>query len=266
MEENIKKIQEVLKEYQFKVNTDKTEYTSISKSEEGWKGVKKVGSLIDDDKDVERRKQLATVAPYKLNNVWIKGNKLKTSTKIKLCKSLVKSILLNNCGTWALTLTEEERLNAYHRKQLKKIPQENNQTNRFIESAKKSYCHYKSYRLVGVSLVIFYEETKTFLKIKQQEPILSLMVTNCEDDRGRPKTTLPTVFNRDLALIQDPVRLHSSKDLAESKNQPKTGNVGGDKYQGYRKLPKCHRLRTEARNGNKSSKSHIFLYLLVLHI
>ena len=42
--------------------------------------MKKVGSLIDDDKDVERRKQLATVA--KLNNVWIKGNKLKTSTQI----------------------------------------------------------------------------------------------------------------------------------------------------------------------------------------
>ena len=74
---------------------------------------KKVGSLIDDDKGVERRKQLATVALYKLNNVWIKGNKLKTSTKIKLYKSLL-------CN-WALTLTEEERLNAYHRKQLKKI-------------------------------------------------------------------------------------------------------------------------------------------------
>ena len=105
------------KKCQTKVNTDKTEYTSISKSREGWKEVKKVGSLIDDDRDVERRKQLETVALYKLNNVWIKGNKLKTSTKTKLYKSLVKSILLYNCGTWALTLTEEERLNAYHRKQ-----------------------------------------------------------------------------------------------------------------------------------------------------
>ena len=38
---------------------------------------KKVGSLIDDVKDIERRKQLATVVLYKLNNVWIKGNKLK---------------------------------------------------------------------------------------------------------------------------------------------------------------------------------------------
>ena len=33
--------------------------------------------------------------------------------------------------------------------------------------------------------------------------------------RGRPKTTLPIVFNMDLALIQHPIRLHSSKDLPE---------------------------------------------------
>ena len=84
---------------------------------------KKVGSLIDDNKDIERRKQLATVDFYKLNNAWIKGNRLKTSTKIELYKSLMKSILLyrSNCGTLALALTEEERLNAYHRKRLKKI-------------------------------------------------------------------------------------------------------------------------------------------------
>ena len=33
--------------------------------------------------------------------------------------------------------------------------------------------------------------------------------------RERPKTTLPIVFNRDLALIQHPIRLHVIKDLAE---------------------------------------------------
>ena len=154
------------------------------------KEFKKVGSLIDDDKDVERRKQPAIVTLYKLNNVWTKGNKLKTSTKIKLYKSLVKSILLYNCGTWALTLIEEERLTAYHRKQLKKILNirypKKKKTSHSIESAKKGHCHYKSYRLTGVSLVIFYEETKTFLQIKQQELISSLMVTNCEDGQRQP--------------------------------------------------------------------------------
>ena len=40
-------------------------------------------------------------------------------------------------------------------------------------------------------------------------------IPNSNKLRGRPKTTLPIVFNRDLALIQYPIRLHSSKDLAE---------------------------------------------------
>ena len=80
-----------------------------------------MGLLADDDKDVERRKQLATVALNKLNNVWIKGNIPKTSTKIELYKNPEKSILLHilpNMGTYP---NKKERPNAYHRKQLKKI-------------------------------------------------------------------------------------------------------------------------------------------------
>ena len=117
---NINEIQETLHKYQLKVNTDKTEFTALSKNGEDWKNAKKVGSLIGDLEDVERRKQLSTAALNKLYHVWMKGNKLKTTTKIQLYKSLVKSILLYNCSTWALTLTEEEKINAFHRKQLKK--------------------------------------------------------------------------------------------------------------------------------------------------
>ena len=91
---NINEIQETLHKYQLKVNTDKTEFTALSKSEEDWKNAKKVGSLIGDLEDVERRKQLSTAALNKLYHVWMKGNKLKTTTKIQLYKSLVKSILL----------------------------------------------------------------------------------------------------------------------------------------------------------------------------
>ena len=118
---NINEIQETLHKYQLKVNTDKTEFTALSKNKEDWKNAKKVGSLIGDLEDVERRKQLSTAALNKLYHVWMKGNKLKTTTKIQLYKSLVKSILLCNCSTWALTLTEDEKINAFHRKQLKKV-------------------------------------------------------------------------------------------------------------------------------------------------
>ncbi|GFR58596.1 hypothetical protein ElyMa_005364700 [Elysia marginata] len=117
----IAKIQETLEKYQLKVNTDQTEFTLLSKSEEDCKKVKKVGSLTDDNEGIERRKQLSSTALSRLNNLWFKDNKIKTPTKIHLYKSLVKSILLYNCSTWALTHTEEEKLNAFHRKQLKKI-------------------------------------------------------------------------------------------------------------------------------------------------
>ena len=81
---NINEIQETLHKYQLKVNKDKTEFTALSKNEEDWENAKKVGSLIGDLKDVERRKQLSTAALNKLYHVWVKGNKLKTTTKIKL--------------------------------------------------------------------------------------------------------------------------------------------------------------------------------------
>ena len=178
---------------------------------------KKVGSLIDDDKDVERRKQKATVALHKLNNVWMKGKKLKTSTKIKLYKSLVKSILLYSCVIWALTLTEEERLNAYHRKQLKnvrniryprkitnkslyRICQENPLSLQIILSARWSlFCHI----------------LRRDKDIPANKATRAYFIPNGNKLLGRPKTTLPIMLNRDLSLILHPIRLHSSKDLAE---------------------------------------------------
>ena len=72
---DINKIQEVKKKYQLKVNKDKTEYT-ISKCDEGWKGVKKEGSPIDDNKDIQRTKELDT-GPQQ-------SQRLKTSTKIQI--------------------------------------------------------------------------------------------------------------------------------------------------------------------------------------
>ena len=151
---------------------------------------RKVGSLIDDDKDVERRKQLATVALYKLNNVWIKGNKLKTSTKIKLYKSLVKSILFYSCRTWALTLTEKERLYAYHRKQLKQILN--------IRYPKKitNKSLYRICQEKPLSLQILSARRSLFGHILRRDKDIpankatraysSLMVTNCEDDQRQP--------------------------------------------------------------------------------
>ncbi|GFS20409.1 endonuclease-reverse transcriptase [Elysia marginata] len=118
---DIEEVGKVLEKYNLQVNVDKTEFTNLSRGETNWQTTKKVGTLIGDQEDIERRKQLSSAALVKLKNVWLKGDKITKTTKLKLYKALVKSVLTYNCGTWSLTQSQEERLNAFHRKHLKKV-------------------------------------------------------------------------------------------------------------------------------------------------
>ena len=128
----------------------------------------------------------------------------------------MKSILLYNCGTWARTLTEEERLNVYHRKQLKKILN--------IRYPKKitNKSLYRICQEKPLSLQILSARWSRFGHILRRDKVIlankatkAYFIPNGNKLRGRPKTTLPIVLNRDLSLIQDPIRLHSSKGLAD---------------------------------------------------
>ena len=106
---DIAEVQKTLKKYNLLVNADKTEQTTLSKSGKEHKNAKKLGTLIDDEENINRRKRLSTAALAKLQNIWIRGDKVKRKTKIKLYRTLVKSVLTYNCGTWALTKTEEKK-------------------------------------------------------------------------------------------------------------------------------------------------------------
>ena len=166
-----------------------------------------MGSLIGDLEDVERRKQLSTAALNKLYHVWMKGTKLKTTTKIKLYKPLVKSILLYNCSTWALTLTEEEKINAFHRKQLKKVL-----TITFpVKITNKSL--YKKCQEKPFSLQILKARWNLFGHILRRDSDIpppppppnkttrAYFIQYGHKLRGRSTRTLPIVLNRDLGLI-----------------------------------------------------------------
>ena len=144
----------------------------------------------------------------------------------------MKSILLHKRGTWALTLREEERLKAYHRKQLKKIL--NTRYPKKINKSLYKICQEKPLSLQlfvhYISLVIFFEETNTFLQINQQELILSPMVNLVNSVQQRSRTD-------------------STPNQTTLKQRPQ---LAQDRKCWRRKLPKCHRLRTGKRNGNKS--------------
>ena len=55
--------------------------------EEEWRSTKKVGSLLGDEEDINRRKQLATASMNKINAIYLKKDKVKLEKKIKIYRA-----------------------------------------------------------------------------------------------------------------------------------------------------------------------------------
>ena len=232
---NIENVQTILKKHNLSVNVDKTEFTKLSRQETAWRDTKKVGTLIGDKEDVERRKQLSTEAIYKLTNVWIKGDKLKRVTKIKLYRALVKSILTYNCGTWALTQTEEEKINAFHRKQLKKVL-----NIRYPEKITNKSL-YKVCNEKPLSITILESRWRLFghilrrnMAIPANKAMTGYFLHQGDRYRGRPITTLPVVLNRDLARLNCELQLRNQDDLNHLRNIAQQTQQGAEISRGIR--------------------------------
>ena len=226
-------ISKVLKKYKLLVNNDKTEYTTInrkkSKKEEEWRSAKKVGSLLGDEEDINRRKQLATASMNKINAIYLKKDKVKLERKIKIYRALVKSILLYNCGTWGVSLNVQQRLDAYHRRQLRRILGIRYPTRISNE---------KLYEVTGEKLISHtmrkqrWELFGHILRRERNIPAFKAMELyfkkiKAKGFRGKPRTTLPKVLNEDLNAYynKDPItaehnychrlKLNTKEDLEE---------------------------------------------------
>ena len=110
-DEVYEKAKEIMKSKNLLVNEEKTEYTAVkrgSKEEEReWRNVIKLGSKLGDREDIQRRKELATIALAKNDAIWKKNWKTKLTTKIRLYETLVESVLLYNCGTWFVSADDQ---------------------------------------------------------------------------------------------------------------------------------------------------------------
>ena len=150
-----------------------------------------------------------------LQNIWIKGDKVKRKTKIKLYRTLVKSGLTYNCGTWALTKTEEEKLNAFHRQQLTKILNIKYPvkiTNLSLYE-KCNECPL-SITLLEIRWRLFGHILRRNSEIPANKSMNSYFISHGSKSRGRPLTTLPVVLNKDLTRVSDnKLQLTSLKDL-----------------------------------------------------
>ena len=81
----------------------------------------KLGSKLCDREEIQRRKELATIALAKNDIIWKKNWKTKLTTRIRQYEALVKSVLLYNCGTWGVLENDQRKLNSFYRRQLKKV-------------------------------------------------------------------------------------------------------------------------------------------------
>ena len=220
------------------VNTEKTENTTLERhpgkkgaEKEEWRKVKKLGSLLGDREDITRRKQLATTSLRKLDSLWIR-RKVKVLRRMKLYNALVRSILLYNCSTWGMSTTDENKIDSFHRQQLRQIL--NIKYPNTIRS-KKLYQETKSY---AISVDITKARWKMLghtLRMDKNSPARKAMKyyfehSNAKKFRGRKRTTIVSTINRDikatkqiypqfdLPLLKTELDLHNIRVKAQNRN------------------------------------------------
>ena len=210
----------ILKSWNLAMNSDKTEKIVLkreqNRADEKWRSTKKLGTLLGDSEEMQRRKQLAAAAFSKLKHVWSdKNNKISVRKRIRLYNAYVMPILTYNASTWALSDTELEELEAFRRRQLRivlgiRYP-------RTISSAKV----YKTTNTVELQQIIRQARWRLFghiLRMDSNTPAKQATAqyftnTNTECFKGRPRTTLPGLLDKDIKQAHAQQKANSPLNL-----------------------------------------------------
>ena len=114
-------IPDLLKSRNLIINQRKTEEYSVSRGgPDEWTKCKYLGSLLDTQKDIARRKLNASIQLAKLSNIWT-DSRMHDNTKMKIFNSLIAPIFLYNSEILSMTATTAEAIDSYHRRLLRKV-------------------------------------------------------------------------------------------------------------------------------------------------
>jgi hypothetical protein len=191
------------------VNSDKTEHTTLKRGEETtteqepWRNTKKLGTLLGDTQEMHRRKQLAAAAFQSMKRIWSRKqhNKISVALRLRLYNAYVLPVLTYNACTWALSQTEQEELDAFHRRQLRKVigikyPR--------IISNEWLYMRCNTQALSHTIRGARWRMLGHVLRMDDQIPAKYAMKHYFDSTgskyRGKPRTTLQVVLDRDLQV------------------------------------------------------------------
>ena len=206
----LEKAPDILRGHNLKVNEDKTEQTELRRQKhdkkkkltnEPWRETVKLGSKLGDREDMKRRRQLATGSLNKMNDILRRHKTVNKKKRLKLYKALVRSVLLYNSCTWGMSAKDEAEMNAFHRKQLRKV------LGVKFPTRMRNSAVYEQANAKPLSVDITTSRWKMFghtLRMDERSPARLAMKyyfkipQNAKKFRGRKRTTIVTTINRDI--------------------------------------------------------------------
>ena len=188
-----------LKEKGLTVNNEKTERYVINKKHSEWKKCKLLGSLLDTQEDIKRRKSLAITTANSLNHLF-SNDKLTIATKMKVIDVYVEPIFLYNSETWVLNKADEQSIDAFQRQIMRKyvfnVKWPNTMSNEIVYQRSKAEPWRK--KIVRKRLKWFGKLATLPQDIPANEALRYGLV-DFKKPRGKPKTTWISKVKKELS-------------------------------------------------------------------
>lgn len=199
----------IIGKYDLIANAQKWEKTKIELGSDEWKKVKKLGSLLGDEEDVNRRISLANTQFKSLEKIWGTCKNISLPIKLRVYNALVLSVLLYNAGTWGLNEKVSNKLNVLHRSHLRRIigirwPK--------LISNDELYKRCESQPLCETIRKFRWQLFGHCLRLPLNTPAQIAMsyycdtYTECKLDKGRTVTTLPTVLFNEFHMYKQSLK------------------------------------------------------------
>ena len=113
-------VPQILKNRNLLVNESKTEkYTVERNGSDQWKVCKYVGSLLDTQQDIKRRKSLANQSYISVKDIY-RNKDISLDTKLRIHNALIESSCLYNCEVWTTTKKFEQEIDVFQRNLLRR--------------------------------------------------------------------------------------------------------------------------------------------------
>ena len=207
------KAPDILRKHNLDVNNDKTEETILKRQKhdkknkqtnEPWRETIKLGSKLGDREDIQKRKQLSTGALNKMDEILKRRKVVNIKKRVKLYNSIPRSILLYNSCTWGMSDKDEQNVDSFHRRQLRRVIGVKYPTKMRNEAV------YRITNTRPISIEITKSRWKMLghvLRMNENTPARLAMkfffqVTNNTKYKGRKRTTIVTTINRDIIRTQ----------------------------------------------------------------